>query len=70
MTGKNVLLVIVKVWLEKAATIVKFEYSPLGSELKKKIDIVGKQYQGLYQVYEFNKKEGDETIKMKKLMKK
>lgn len=37
------------------ATIKRFEYSQLGSELKKRIDIVRKQYQGLYKVYEFHR---------------
>ena len=32
-TGKDVLLE--KDWLEKAAAIKRFEYSPLGKELKK-----------------------------------
>ena len=36
--------------LEKAATIKRFEYSPLGSELKKQTDIAKKQYQGLEKV--------------------
>ena len=30
--------------LKKAATIKRFQYSPLNSELKKQTDIVGKQY--------------------------
>ena len=49
--------------LKKAATIKRFQYSPLNSELKKQTDIVGKQYWGSSKVYEFDKKEGnDETI--------
>ena len=32
---------------EKATTVKRIEYSPLGSELKKQTDIVVKQYQGL-----------------------
>ena len=32
---------------EKAATIKRFEYSPLGSELKRQTDIAKKQYQEL-----------------------
>ena len=41
--------------LEKAATIRRFEYSPLGIELKKQTDIAKKQYEGLDKVYKFNK---------------
>ena len=49
--------------LEKAATIRRFEYSPLGSELIRQTSIVEKQYQGLNKFYEFDKKEGNyETI--------
>ena len=55
LTGEDVLL-------EKAATIKKFEYSHLGSELKKQTYIARKQYQGLDKVYEFDKKGDDETI--------
>ena len=53
LTGEKVLPE--KGVLEKAATIKRFEYSPLGSELKKQIDIANKkQYQGLDKVYEFD----------------
>ena len=41
--------------LEKSAKIKRFEYSPLGCELKKQTDAVGKQYQALNKVYEFKK---------------
>ena len=55
--------------LEKATTIKRFGYSSLGSELKKKIRIVRKQYWGLNKVYEFDKKEvNDETTNRKKIM--
>ena len=40
MTGKDVL--VEEDLLEKAATIKRFEYSPLGSELKKQTNIVKK----------------------------
>ena len=43
-----------------------FEYSPLGSELKKQIHIAKKQYRGLDKVYEFDKKEGDKKPVLKK----
>ena len=42
-------------------TIKRYEYSPLGSELKK-TDIARKQYQRLEKVCEFDKREGDKTI--------
>ena len=54
LTGKNVLS-------EKSATIKRFEYSPLGKELKAKIHIAKKQYQNLHNTYEF-----DEVIKKEK----
>ena len=43
--------------LEKAATMKKSEYSPLGKKLKVPTDIAKKQYQRLDKIYEF-----DETI--------
>ena len=43
-----------------------FEYSPLGSELKKQIHIAKKQYQGLDKVYNFDKKECDKKPILKK----
>ena len=67
LTGEKVLP---EKWvLEKAATIKRFEYSPLGSELKKQIDIANKkQYQGLDKVYEFDgtisKDDKKATLKM------
>ena len=45
LTGKDVLPE--KGLLEKAAIIKRFEYSPLGSELKRQTDIAKKQYQEL-----------------------
>ena len=44
--------------LQKAATIKRFEYSPLGSQLKIQTDIVKKkkQYETLDKVYKFNEK--------------
>ena len=57
-TGKDVLLA--KDLLGKAATSQGFEYSQFGSELKKQTDTAKKQYQGLDEVFELNKKE--ETI--------
>ena len=56
MTGNYKLLE--KDLLEKAATIKRFEYSPLGSELKKYTDIAKKkkkEYQRLDKVYELMK---------------
>ena len=42
--------------LQKAGTIKRFEYSPLGSQLKIQTDIVKKkkQYERLDKVYKFN----------------
>ena len=49
--------------LEKAVTIKGFEYSLLGIELKAQTDIAKKkQYKKLDKVYNFHRKEGDETI--------
>ena len=42
LTGEDVLLE--RDLLEKAATIKRSEYLPLGSELKKQTDIAKKQY--------------------------
>ena len=41
--------------LEKAATMKRFEYSPLGKELKAQTNIAKKQYQTLDDTYEFDK---------------
>ena len=58
LTGEDVLSE--KELLKGAATIKRFKYSLLGSELKKKQTyIVKKQYQILDMVYEFDKKEKD-----------
>ena len=46
--------------LGKAATVKRFEYSPLGKELKAQTDIAKKQYQTLDKIYE-----SDETINKK-----
>lgn len=42
-------------------TIKTFEYLPLGSQLKKQTDIAIKLYQNPDNMYEFHKKQGDET---------
>ena len=47
--------------LEKAATVKRFEYSPLDSELKKQTEITKKECPVLDKVYEFCKKD-DEMI--------
>ena len=49
LANKDVLLE--KDLIEKAATIKKLEYSPIGSELKKHTDIVKKQYHALHDVH-------------------
>ena len=43
--------------LEKAATLKKYEYSPLGKEIKAKTSAAEKQYQKLDKVFESNKNE-------------
>ena len=43
--------------LEKAATTKKFEYSPLGKELKAQTGIAKKQYQGLNKFFKSDEKE-------------
>ena len=55
--GKYELLTGNDVLLEKAATIKRFEYSPLGRELKKQTDIVKDQYQRLEKVCDMDKTE-------------
>ena len=52
--------------LEKAAATKRFEYSPLGSQLKMRIDIAKKQCPRLDKVYEFgetNKIDRKPTLK-------
>ena len=56
LTGKDVLPE--KDLLEKDATMKRFEYSPLGKELKAQTDIAKKQYQKL--------DDTDELVRMKK----
>ena len=41
--------------LEKTSTMERFEYSPLGKELKAQTDIAKKQYQGLNKAFISNK---------------
>ena len=41
--------------LKKAAAIKRFEYSPLGKELKAQTDIPKKHYQKLDNTFEFDK---------------
>ena len=53
LTGKDVLPE--KHFLEKAATMKRFEYSPLGRKLKGQTDITKKQYQRLDNTYEFDR---------------
>ena len=60
MTGKDALPEIGL--LGKSAKIKRFEYSPLGWELKKQTDAVGKQCQVLNKVYEFKKRKTMKAI--------
>ena len=53
MTDKDVLAE--KDLLEKAATMKRFEYPPLGSELKKQTDIAEKQDKRLDNTYELDR---------------
>ena len=41
--------------MEKDATTKRFEYSPLGKELKAQSDIAKKQYEKVDDTYEFDK---------------
>ena len=63
LTGKDALRE--KDLLEKAATMKRFEYSLLGSELKKQTCIAEKQYKRLDKDYELDKN-GYERIKKEK----
>ena len=54
MTAKNVLSE--KYLPEKAETIKRFEYSPLGKELKKETSFAEKRYQKFENVFESNKR--------------
>ena len=55
LTGKDVLSE--KHLLEKAAAIKRFEYSPLGKELKKQTSVLEKQYQKFNNYFESDKNE-------------
>ena len=59
MTGLDVLPE--KELFEKAATIKRFEYSPLGKELKKQTSVAEKQYQNFDNVFESDKIQEDKT---------
>ena len=68
LTGKYVLPEKEKDLLEKAAIMKRFEYSPLGSELKKHNDIAEKQHKILANTYELDKiiKKEKPTVKKSK----
>ena len=53
LTGKDVLPE--KDFLEKATTMKRFEYSPLGKEFKGQTEIAKKQYQKLDNTFGFDK---------------
>ena len=53
MTGKDVLPE--KDMLEKAAKMKRFEYPPLGKELKAQTDVAKKQYKKLDSAFAFDK---------------
>ena len=48
--------------LEKAAALKRFKYSPLRSVLKKKTSVAEKQYQGLNQLFKYDKREEEPVI--------
>ena len=50
--------------LEKAAAMKRFQYSPLGKEVKKQTSVAEKQYQEIDKI--FNHDEKEETITIKK----
>ena len=52
---------------KKAAATKRFEYSPLGKELKKQTNVAERQYQKFDKVFESNKKKEDKT-KAKKVV--
>ena len=60
-TGKDVLSE--KDLVEKAAALKRFEYSPLGKELKKQINVAEKQYQNFDKIFKPNEIEQPVTIK-------
>ena len=51
--------------LEKAAVIKRFEYSPLGKELKKRTSVAEKQYQKFDSGFGSNEKE---EVKIKEVV--
>ena len=53
--------------LEKAVAIKRFEYTPLGKELKKQTSVSENQYQKFNNVFESNKKE-ENKIKTKNVV--
>ena len=63
LTGKDVLRE--KELLEKAVAIKRFEYSLLGSELKKQASFTEQKYQGLNKLFKYDKKE-KEPVSIKK----
>ena len=64
LTGKDVLPE--NDWLEKAAALKRFEYSPLGKELKAQTCVAEEQYQGLNKLFNPDQKEEPVTIKTEK----
>ena len=65
MTGKDVFAE--KDYQEKATALKRFEYSPLGKELKAETSVVEKQYQKLNKIFESDDEEEPITIKKEKL---
>ena len=61
LTGKDVLPE--KDLLERAAALKRFQYSPLGKELKKQTSVAEKQYQNFDKIFKSDETEQPVTIK-------
>ena len=55
--------------LEKAAAMKRFQYSPLGKEVKKQTSVAEKQYQEIDKIFNHDEKEEPITIKKEEPLK-
>ena len=55
--------------LEKAAAMKRFQYSPLGKEVKKQNSVAEKQYQEIDKIFNHDEKEEPITIKKEEPLK-
>ena len=55
--------------LEKAAATKRFQYSPLGKEVKKQTSVAEKQYQEIDKIFNHDEKEEPITIKKEEPLK-